>query len=137
MNLYKSIEIIKDFFTPRNKNVNLGAAEDIKILSKLADKAEYMRARNGVVYFYYVPSNEKDIDIAKFLMVRNGLKPHVHKSRYSYAPVMVLRILHSDIRKSPSRRLFVRSIKPKLHVNIQDYDSVIQSIRNQMHEKSR
>ena len=37
MNLYKSIEIIKDFFTPRNKNVNLGAAEDIKILSKLAD----------------------------------------------------------------------------------------------------
>ena len=137
MSLYTSIEKIKNFFTPRYTAFNPNAAQDAQILSQISSRAVYMRARNGATYFYFFPIDEAYLDVAKFLMVRNGLKPRKHRSFYPYIPVTVLRVLDSDINSSPARSEFVQSIKPAGVPHKVDFFKNVRAVREQMRAKTR
>lgn len=112
MILYKAVEIVKDFFTPRGKSFDENAKQDALLLSQIASHAQFIRARNGVTYFYFFPTYDRDLPVAQFLFRRNGIKVRFHNSSFFYDKRPALRALRSDIVRDEGRRAFVESVKP-------------------------
>lgn len=137
MALYESIEIIKNFLTPRMKNTESTPELDAQLLSSMVSEAVFLKARNNVSYFYFFPLNEDYLDVAQHLFTRNGIKVSMHKSRYYYSPRMSLRAWRRDIEMDAGRRDFVRSIQPMADEKIRrTLDEKIQFIKSQICSKS-
>lgn len=136
MNLYAGVEYIKNLFTPRVVPHNeFDADADAKLLSLMASDAKYMRARNGVKYYYYFPVNADDINVAKMIMKRNGIKVRTHVSHYNYYPMQVLRSLRSDIKNDLARSRFIDAINPtRTDINYAEYTDRLNEIRAQMNQ---
>ena len=133
MALYESIEIIKNFLTPRMKNTESTPVLDAQLLSSMVSEAVFLKARNNVSYFYFFPLNEDYLDVAQHLFTRNGIKVSMHKSHYYYSPRMSLRALRRDIERDSGRREFVRSIQPMADEKIRrTFDEKIEFIKNQI-----
>lgn len=131
MNLYKTVEVIKDFFIPRNNSYNASAGEDARLLSLMASDVKYIRASNNVYYWYFFASDDNDLPVAKYLLRRNGIKAKLHNSHYSYVRHPILRAMRSDIIKSDARRAFIDSIKPMYmpHAEIHDFEKQLMALR--------
>lgn len=134
--LYAGVEYVKNLFTPRaTPRTDLDADMDAKLLSLMASDAKYIRARNGVKYYYYFPLSADDISVAKMIMKRNGIKVRTHVSRYNYYPMQVLRALRSDIKSNPTRSGFIDAIKPmRTDINYAEYTERLNEIRAQMNQ---
>lgn len=133
---YESIEIIKNFFTPRMQNTESTPELDARLLSSMVSEAVFLKARNNVSYFYFFPLNEYYLDVAQHLFKRNGIKVSMHKSRYYYSPRMSLRALRRDIERDSDRREFVRSIQPMDNEQIrQTFDEKVEFIKSQICSK--
>ena len=130
---YESIEIIKNFLTPRMKNTESTPVLDAQLLSSMVSEAVFLKARNNVSYFYFFPLNEDYLDVAQHLFTRNGIKVSMHKSHYYYSPRMSLRAWRRDIERDSGRREFVRSIQPMADEKIRrTLDEKIQFIKSQI-----
>ena len=133
MTWYESIEIIKNFLTPRMKNTESTPVLDAQLLSSMVSEAVFLKARNNVSYFYFFPLNEDYLDVAQHLFTRNGIKVSMHKSHYYYSPRMSLRAWRRDIERDSGRREFVRSIQPMADEKIRrTLDEKIQFIKSQI-----
>lgn len=137
MNIYKGIEYIKNFFSKTNsiKKPNPFEKEDIELLVDMRMEARFLTASNGCRYFYYVLSNEKNIDVAKFVMKRNGLNPSVHKTYYYAWKPKILRIPAEKIEESKENKEFLEKVsygKKSEELNI---DLRVENIRKQMKQR--
>lgn len=103
-------EIVKDYFSSSRCAKFANPVEDAKVLSAIAKESIYLKASNGVQYYYYFPQDKKNIYIAKYLMVRNGVKVKVHNSKYYYVKHKALRIPRSKLERNSRIKNFVESI---------------------------
>lgn len=137
MNIYKGIEYIKDFFSGKkvSNTPNPFKEEDIDLLVEMRIDARYLKAKNGIRYFYYRINDDYNIDVAKFLMQRNGLNARTHKSSYYTWKPTILRIPKREIDKSKEKKEFIEKISYTSKTMGKDIEERIKSIRNQMHQK--
>lgn len=138
MNIFNGIEYIQNFFTAPKlaKGLSQFAEDDIYLLSCMASETYFLNAKDGKNYFYYALQEKENIDVARFLFARNGLKANVHKSKYFYTPKSVLRILNKDFYNKPEQKNFVRSINVNYY-NGEDISKRILQIRTEMKQKSK
>lgn len=138
MNIFNGIEYIKNFFTAPKLSEGLSpfADEDIYLLSCMASETCFLNAKDGKNYFYYVLHEKGNMDVARFLFARNGLKASVHKSEYFYTPKSVLRILNKDFAGKTEQKKFVRSIKVNYY-NGENINNRILQVRTEMKQKSK
>ena len=115
--------------------------QDIKLLANIARFSCYMRAQNGNVYWYYVPKNSLDIDVAKYLFERNGVIPTFRNSRYGDYNKRnpVLRMKQSYVQNNKRVSKFMESIKQcgNMKQTPQEIELMILKIRSQMYTKDR
>lgn len=125
---------IKDIFHKYEISGGLSkfADNDIKLLSFLSVDSFFLKAKNGRQYFYYRLADNDNIDLATFLMARNGLKAKVHKSYYFYSPLTVLRVRSKSFLKNADLRMFVKSIKPAYSKEDKEMQSLLNKARMQM-----
>lgn len=98
MNIYRSIEYIKDFFSMSKKTTMVSFnKDDILSLASLCFEARYIVARNGKKYFYYVPVHQNDIPKVQNIMKKNGLPVKTHMTRYYQQPRMILRVPYKNL----------------------------------------
>lgn len=102
------------------------------MLSLMGLDARFLRARNGRTYFYYCPLNEQNMDVAIFLMTRNGLKPFIHNSHYYYTTRQILRIPRRNIVGNPERMNFIKSIDVTNNICSFDFNKRLREIQMQM-----
>ena len=117
MNIQKNllnvvVDYVKDLMPIRANNVVAKSKEELELDAKTlvylsSGNLFFTHARNGREYFYCFVSNESDIHTAKYLFQSNGLKVKTHVSRYYNTPMLVLRVLASDIEKNDSARKFI------------------------------
>lgn len=129
----KIIESIRNYFAPAYSNKYANPIEDAKLLSAIGGEGEFICARNGKSYFYYAPYDARNMDVAQYLLRRNGVRASRHFSKYYCPPETVLRAPRREIEKRPETKHFVESIyvykKPGA-----DYDTgaMLKLVRAQM-----
>lgn len=113
MHLYNIAYNIRDFFSPNPVLPCNTQISDALLLAHMVEETCYLRASNGQTYWYYFMSDEKNRDVVRFLLYRNGLKPEFHNSRYRYSTHTrpAFRCVKSDIFANSTARNFVRMVK--------------------------
>ena len=127
MNIYKNIVYIKKFFAPNKNFVAPFAEGDAETLSVMGTDARFLRARNVRVYFYYYLLDNANLDVAKYLFARNGLKAKIHNSHYYFYKRPVLRVPLKCINEKPEYMKFVKSID--VAKTMPDFDMTIKKIK--------
>ena len=56
--------------------------QDARALAALSRGVLNLRARNRQYYWYFFLKDDKDRDLVRFLLRRNGLRPEFHMSKY-------------------------------------------------------
>ena len=80
---------------------------DMDVLAYLAIDSFYVTARNGGHYWYYL-TNPVNIELARYILRSNGIKPQTHKTHYIfYNKQTVLRVRYSDLKKNENAKQFV------------------------------
>lgn len=137
MNLYKGVEYIKNIFSQNVSCPGKDSVRDAETLSFIGADARFLRARNGCVYFYYCPLNVADLEVAKFLLARNGIRASVHNSRFYYRVRPILRAPRRRIAGNPERMNFVKSIDVTNNKSVPDFESRMREIQNQMQQRTK
>lgn len=101
------VEYVKDLVSgicPVKKSETSEA--DIEFLAGFAVDMQYVSARNGWLYWYYMP-DKRFIDEAKKLLRKNGLRVSYHQS-YLYGDV--LRVPKKKLDKNQQAKEFVKTL---------------------------
>lgn len=137
----KILEIIKDYFAPAYSTRFANPSQDAKILSALGKEAVYLTASNGRGYLYYFPYKQKDINIAQYLMRRNGVGAYKHMTTYHYVREQVLRVPVGVIKANPNIKKFLDDINVsgscKDFGGSEIFDEKLNLVRRQMQGKVR
>ena len=133
-------DYVKDL-SPKNKNFyadTSGFADpqrDARALFKLlSGNVNYLYARNGNRYLYCFVHNEANIDIAKFILKSNGMKPRLHVSSYYAEPMLALRVPESDFKNCETAAAFKNTLlNHRMNFCVEDVAiSRLQEIRQHM-----
>ncbi len=111
-NLFSGVAFIKDALRS-SKCVdvkNPDAEQDIELLAAMCAQAMYLYSRNGLYYWYYFLRSKDNVDVAQFLLQRNGIFAEPHKTRYMGARNLVLRVPYRAFSKSPVHHEFLNSV---------------------------
>lgn len=138
MNIYKSVEYIKNLFKKTDVPVdNPFEKEDIILLSSMCDEARYVVATNGVEYFYYTPVDESKMNVLMFVMKRNGLKPKVHNTNYYIRPRKILRVPYNGIKNNDRYIKFTDAVINNYMRKDKDVDLLLRKVEEQMSQRSK
>ena len=129
----KFIQRIKDYFAPAYSVKYAEPTVDVRVLSAIGKDAVFLTASNKKDYFYYFPVKVKNIDVAKYLFIRNGIPVRMHKTMYNYTKESVLRVPMTAIPKNSPQRKFVDAIDtyPDL-MSAEEIESTLSLLRRQM-----
>lgn len=138
MNIYKSVEYIKNLFKKTDVPVdNPFEKEDIILLSSMCYEARYVIATNGVEYFYYTPINDLNLDVIKFVMKRNGLKPKIHTTSYYISPRKILRIPYNTLNNNNNCIRITDSIISNYMREDKNVNLLLRKVEEQMSQRSK
>lgn len=121
-------------------NVGKDAAADALFLSYLCTQVKTMTATNGRFYWYLFLPDSQYLDLARFVFLRNGLKPQFHWSRYgcySYDRLPSLRIEQKYLNNNPNLAEFVKSISARAGEHSEEFKARAEFLRNQMKTASK
>lgn len=128
----KFFESIKNYFKSEKNEIFCNSEEDAKILSAIGRESIYLKASNGRYYYYYFPQSEASVDIAKYLLNRNGVMVKKHKSRYYYPHYASLRISRNKLDKNVIAKKFVGSIHIDIsNINSSEIDNLLKKVYGQ------
>lgn len=142
MELFNGIQVIKCGIRRVLNRARVGdtASQDIKLLSAMCAEVHVLIAGNGGKYWYYFPDKIENVDVAQYLMARNGVVPTLRMSRYfagwgNRRPA--LRLSQSYLLQHPEQNAFVKQIEESDSRTIGDANLQQQLliIRNQIHQK--
>ena len=142
MKLFNGIQVIKYGIRRAFNRARVGdtAPQDIKLLSAICADVHVMTASNGGTYWYYFPNNIEDVEVAQYLMERNGVVPTFRMSHYlagwgDYRPAF--RLSQSYLLRHPEQNNFVKQIEERNYSSIEDANlqQQILNLRNQMRQK--
>ncbi len=138
-NLYSGVEYIKDFFKPVIVNMasNPDADSDMDLLAAMSVQALYLTSMDGKLYWYYFLRQRENIDVARFILARNGINARTHKSRYFGQREMVLRVRARKLDGFPRQKAFLDKVNslyfnPNGGMNDMVRESMIANIRQKM-----
>lgn len=146
MNIYKvanMLETVRGWFgrSPIGAQVGADAQNDMHLLYALSEETGFIRARNGKDYWYYFLYDAKNMDVARYLLKRNGVNTRVHWSRYlayNGSPRPALRVRTSYILANPAVEDFVRSVGGVAErYNRDQVNEKILAVRAQMSQKQK
>ena len=138
MNIYKSVEYIKNLFKKTDVPVdNPFEKEDIILLSSMCYEARYIVATNGGKYFYYTPVDESKMNVLKFVMKRNGLNPKVHNTSYYIRPRKILRVPYNGIKNNDRYIKFTDAVINNYMRKDKDVDLLLRKVEEQMSQRSK
>lgn len=138
MKIYKSIEYIKKFFKKTDVPVNNPfEKEDITLLYSMCFEAMYVIATNGVEYFYYTPINDLNLDVIKFVMKRNGLKPKIHTTSYYINPRKILRVPYNTLNNNNNCIRITDSIISNYMREDKNVNLLLRKVEEQMLQRSK
>lgn len=129
----KNLLPVRSMAVPSSDNPQM----DARVLAYLSGgNVFYTRAMDGRAYLYYFTSFEQDIELAKYIMRSNGLKPREHKTRYFFDRSVVLRVPRSEIKPGMSVRAFVDRIFvcTNAYPDLQQIDARINQIKQKMNQ---
>jgi len=139
MKIYSCVEYIKDFFNGTSaRPLAITSASDAELLADLCIDTGFLRAHNGVPYFYCFLHHVADIDVGEYLLRRNGFLPRQHVSRYMGWKSRALRIPESSFAGNKAKVQFLKSV----HTNAanrpqRDYTQQIAQVRAEMAQKTK
>lgn len=142
MNLFNGIQVIKCGIRRMFNRAHVGdtAQQDIKLLSAMCEEAHVLIANNGGLYWYYFPADVKNVEVAQYLMARNGVVPTFRMSRnfagwLNRRPAFRLSVPY--LLNHPEQNKFVKQIQEGDYQMMHDADlqQQILLIRNQIHQK--
>lgn len=113
---------------------------DARVLAYLSGgNVFYTQATDGRTYLYYFTSFEQDIELAKYIMRSNGLKPREHGTRYFFFKSVVLRVPRSEIKPGTPVKAFVDDIlvNKNAQPNLPQVDGRIDQIRQKMNQNTK
>ena len=97
--------------------------DDIRLLVEYALDMRYVRANNGVSYWYYVVE-KRFVDASKKLLRQNGVRVSYHQS-YLYSDV--LRVSRKHLDKKQKAKDFVKELMRQREIWEKDYAVSIRS----------
>ncbi len=111
-NVYNGIERIKDFFRPSRLTSGPGrmSACDARILAAIRIRADFLSGRDGRSYWYYEMATERDLDVARVLLERNGVETNIRYSGLNNYNTRLLRAPAYKIRNNQEILDFVKSV---------------------------
>ncbi len=109
--VYNTVQYIKNFFgAEKQATKNPFVAEDVKLLAAMSMSAKMRVSKDGNNFWYYCANNESDNDVAKFLLLRNGVNVMQHKTRLFSPSRRVLRVPQRYLRNRSSALEFVNEV---------------------------
>lgn len=144
MKLFNRIQVIKYGIRRAFNRARVGdtAPQDIKLLSAICADVHVMTASNGGTYWYYFPNNIEDVEVAQYLMERNGVVPTFRMSHYlagwgNRRPAF--RLSRSYLLRHPKLNEFVKKIEEAKYTIRTDADvqNKIVAIRNQLNQRQK
>ncbi len=111
-NVYNTIERVKDLFRPSRLTSGPGytAAMDARILAAIRIRADFLSGRDGRTYWYYEMATERDLDVARVLLERNGIETSIRYSGLNNYHTRLLRAPAYKIRANQEILDFVKSV---------------------------
>jgi len=127
MHLYNGYQKIKCgvrrlFVKP---NVGPNAAEDAQMLSMICSETHTMAAMNRVNYWYYFVDDTDNIELARYLLKRNGVVPTFRMSRYNRLAGTrrpAFRLSVSYLAKHAEIFEFLKKIRPQREINVKNME---------------
>lgn len=84
--------------------------DDIKLLASMSLSAKMRISNSGGTYWYYCATDENNNDIAKFILLRNGVNVMQHNSRLYNPRRKVLRVSQRYLKKNAKAGEFVKRV---------------------------
>lgn len=97
--------------------------DDIRLLVEYALDMRYVRANNGVSYWYYVVE-KRFVDASKKLLRQNGVRVSYHQS-YLYSDV--LRVSRKHLDKKQKAKDFIKELMEQREIWEKDYAVSVRS----------
>ena len=139
MKVYSCVERIKDYFNKTStRSLALTSAADADLLASLCSNVTFLRATNGLIYFYCFIARPENIDICEYLLRRNGFLPRRHMSRYVGGNGLALRIPETSYVGNAAKLGFLKTV----HTNFakclmcDDYQQV-ERIRAELNQNTK
>ncbi len=139
MKIYSCVEYIKDFFNGTSaRPLATTSVSDAELLANLCFDAGFLRAHNGLPYFYCFMNRGEDIDVCEYLLRRNGFLPRQHVSRYMGWQSRALRIPESSFADNDAKMKFLKSVRVNFTKRLNhDYTQQVAQIRAEMAQKTK
>lgn len=139
MKVYSCVERIKDYFNKTStRSLSLTSASDADLLASLCSTVTFLRATNGLVYFYYFMTRSENIDVCEYLLRRNGFLPRRHISHYLGGNGLALRIPETSYVGNAAKVEFLKTV----HTNFAkcsecDNSQQVERIRAELNQKTK
>lgn len=92
--------------------------QDIDVLAYMSATMFYTVAKNGIGYWYYFVSTERNIDTAKYIMELNGVYPLMHLSEFYCRDKIVLRVPQFIINRDKNAKTLIDGLMNTKHEHI-------------------
>ncbi|MDE5615297.1 MAG: hypothetical protein K2I81_00485 [Alphaproteobacteria bacterium] len=142
MKIYNGIQFIKSGIRRifNKSHIGSNADQDLNLLSAMCVETHILTASNGGKYWYYFPNTMENVDVAQYLLERNGVVPTFRMSRYMAGFSRrrpAFRLSQSYLLRHPEINEFVKKIKERDYRMVNDANLELQilNIRNQMRQK--
>ncbi len=136
INFSAVVDYVKNLFPSKSAPVEPSdnPKMDACVLACLATgNVFYTRAMDGRTYLYYFTSFDEDVELAKYIMRSNGLKPREHETRYFFDKTIVLRIPRSELKVGMPGRDFVDDVL--INANVRFDRAAVDMRINQIKQK--
>ena len=139
MKIYSCVEHIKDFFNRTStRSLSLTSTSDAALVSSLCSNVEFLRAKNGLSYFYCFMGHAENVDVCEYLLRRNGFLPRRHISRYMGGNGLVLRIPKTSYVGNAAKNDFLKNVRMNFEKHMGwDYSQQVAQIRAEMAQKTK
>ena len=111
MHIYDVKMTLRDTFYGEPSVLYGEPQQDARALAALSHGVLNLRARNHQYYWYFFLKDDKDRDLVRFLLRRNGLRPEFHMSEYYVELRPAFRMRMSEISNSKHLMEFTKTLK--------------------------
>ncbi|MBE6461349.1 MAG: hypothetical protein E7006_00710 [Alphaproteobacteria bacterium] len=105
---------------------------DIKLLERLLKETNTITDRYGARVVYYVPANQKNLDVCRYVFQRNGIPMEKYES--ALYPQPVLKITFTTITQLPA---MARNFLFRVNVNPDALNNHFESVLREMQQKQK
>lgn len=139
MKVYSCVERIKDYFNKTStRSLASTSASDAELLASLCSNVTFLRATNGLVYFYCFMKRPENIDVCEYLLRRNGFLPRRHISRYVGGNGLALRIPKTSYIDNVAKTGFLQTIRTNFaKCLMRDNYQQVERIRAELNQKTK